>query len=138
MDDVAGLSKQIYSSKTSQESLDGAYALTDLMLSSVGFRGLAGYGVLAEIIKAALDKKNVGRREGAMFALGAMWERFPPKQRISEVVFLLQEQGLVACALDALADKNSAVKEGARYALDTLFAHLSPESKVFGLLSTLR
>ena len=137
MDDVAGISKQIYSSKTSQESLDGAYALTDLLLNSVGFRGLAGYGVLAEIQKAASDKKSAGRREGAMFALGAIWERFPPKQRISEVVFLLQEEGLVACALDALADKQSAVKEGARYALDTLFAHLSPESKVFGLLPQL-
>ena len=135
--DVEALTKQIYTSKTSQESLDAAYALTDLLLNSVGFRGLAGYGILAEITKAASDKKNAGRREGAMFALGAIWERFPPKQRTSEVVFMLQEQGLVACALDALSDKQSAVKEGARYALDTLFGHLSAESKVFALLPQL-
>lgn len=136
-DDISGLTKDIYTSKTSQASLDASYALTDVLLNSVGFRGLAAYGILAEILKAASDKKNAARREGSMFALGALFERFPPKQRISEVVFLLQEQSLVACALDALADKQSAVREGARYALDTLFSHLSPESKVFGLLPSL-
>ena len=104
-DDISGITQQIYMSKTSQESLDAAYTLTDALLNSVGFRGLAAYGILAEILKASADKKNAARREGAMFALGAVFERFPPKQRISEVVFLLQEQGLVACALDALADK---------------------------------
>jgi elongation factor 3 len=137
LDDIAGITKDIYTSKTSQASLDASYALVDALLSSVGFRGLTGYGILPEIVKAASDKKNVGRREGAMFALGAMFERFPPKQRISEVIFLLQEQGLVACALDALADKQSAVREGAQYALDALFSHLSPESKIFGLLPLL-
>ena len=138
-DDVAGLTKQIYTSKTSQESLDASYALTDALLNSVGFRGLGsdGYGILEEVLKAAVDKKTPARREGAMFALGAILERFPPKQKLSEVVFLVQEQGLVACALDALADKQSAVREGARYALDTLFSHLSPEAKVFGLLPCL-
>ncbi|TKA27612.1 hypothetical protein B0A50_04444 [Salinomyces thailandicus] len=136
-DDVASLTKQIYGSKTSQESLDASYALTDALLNSVGFRGLNGYGILAEIQKAATDKKTAGKREGAMFALGAIFERFPPKQKLSEVVFLLQNTGLVPCALDALADKQSAVKEGARYALDTLFAHLSSETKVFGLLPVL-
>ena len=137
LDDMAGFSKQIYDSKTSQQSLDGAYALTDALLNSVGFRGLAGYGVLSEIMKAATDKKSPAKREGAMFALGAIWEKFPPKQRLSEVVFLVQERGLVACALDALADKQSAVREGARYALDQLFGHLSSEAKVFGLLPCL-
>ena len=136
-DDIAGITKDIYTSKTSQASLDAAYALTDALLNSVGFRGLTGYGILPEMLKAASDKKNAARREGAMFALGAIFERFPPRQRISEVIFLLQEQGLVACALDALADKQAAVREGARYALDVLFSHLSPESKVFGLLPLL-
>ncbi|KAK5115124.1 hypothetical protein LTR62_001821 [Meristemomyces frigidus] len=136
-DDVVALTKQIYTSKTSQESLDAAYALTDALTNSIGFRGLSGYGIIPEIVKAATDKKSEGRREGAMFALGAIFERFPPKQKLSEIVFLLQEPGLVAGALDALADKKSAVKEGARYALDTLFSHLSPEAKVFGLLPTL-
>ena len=136
-DDISGITKQIYTAKTSQESLDASYALTDALLNSVGFRGLAAYGILEEIKKAASDKKNGARREGAMFALGAIFERFPSKQRISEVIFLLQEQGLVACALDALADKQPAVREGARYALDLLFTHLSPEAKVFGLLPLL-
>jgi len=138
-EDVADITKQIYTSKKSQESLDASYALTDVLLNSVGFRGLTGYGygILAEVQKAAADKKSVGKREGAMYALGAIFERFPPKQKLSEVVFLLQENGLVACALDALADKQSAVKEGARYALDTLFSHLSSEAKVFGLLPLL-
>jgi elongation factor 3 len=136
-EDVAGITKQIYGSKTSQESLDSSYTLTNVLLNSVGFRGFAAYGILAEIQKAAADKKNQGRREGAMFALGAIFERFLPKQKLSEVVFLLQEPGLVACALDALADKQSAVKEGARYALDTLFSNLSSEAKVFGLLPLL-
>ncbi|KAK3684523.1 [NU+] prion formation protein 1 [Vermiconidia calcicola] len=136
--DITDITTQIYTSKTSQVSLDAAYTLTDVLINSVGFRGLAGYGILGEILKAASDKKNAARREGAMFALGAVFERFPPKQRISEVVFLLQEQGLVSCALDGLADKQSSVREGAQYALDELFKHLSPESKVFGLLPLLQ
>ncbi|KAK4569634.1 [NU+] prion formation protein 1 [Recurvomyces mirabilis] len=136
-EDVSAFTKEIYGSKTSQASLDAAYALTDVLINSVGFRGLHAYGILPEIVKAAADKKSEGKREGAMFALGAMFEKFPPKQKLSEVVFLLQEPGLVSCALDSLADKKSAVKEGGRYALDTLFAHLSPEAKVFGLLPTL-
>lgn len=131
------MTAQIYSSKSSQDSLDAAYALTDAFLNSVGFRGLVGYGILAEIVKASADKKTAARREGAMFALGALFERFPAKQRLSEVVFMLQDPALVPCALDALADKQSAVKEGARYALDTLFTHLSSESKIFALLPLL-
>ncbi|KAK5110874.1 hypothetical protein LTR85_000712 [Meristemomyces frigidus] len=136
-DDVAGFTKQIYTSKSAQESLDASYALADGLLNSVGFRGLTEYGILAEILKAASDKKNAGKREGAMFALGAIVERFLPKQKLSEVVFMLQEHGLVACALDALADKQSAVKDGARYVLDTIFSNCSAEAKVFGLMPPL-
>ncbi|KAK4508785.1 hypothetical protein PRZ48_002524 [Zasmidium cellare] len=136
-DDVSQLTKSIYSSKTSQESLDASYALTDLLLNSVGFRGLTAYNILPEIAKAATDKKLPAKREGAMFALGAIFERFPPKARLSEVIFLLKEQNLVACALDALSDRQSAVKEGGRYALDALYAHLSAEAKVYGLLPLL-
>ncbi|WPG97899.1 ABC transporter domain-containing protein [Acrodontium crateriforme] len=135
--DVEALTKQIYTSKTSQESLDASYALTDALLNSVDFRGFAAYDILSEIQKAATDKKQPARREGAMFALGAIWERFPPKSKTSEIVFLLQELNLVPCALDALADKQSAVREGAKYALDNLFGHLSAESKVYALLPTL-
>ena len=136
-DDVATMTATIFSSKTSQESLDAAYALTDVLLNSVGFRGLEQYGVLKDIKAAANDKKNPGRREGSMFALGALFERFPPKERIAEVVFLCQEGHLVPLALDAMADKASSVREGARYALDALFDNLSPEAKVHGLLPVL-
>lgn len=138
-DDIAAITGEIYTSKTSQESLNASYNLTDALLNSVGFRGLTGYGygILPEVLKAASDKKNVAKREGAMFALGALLERFPRKQKISEVIFLLQEPKLVACALDALADKQSAVRDGARYALDELNSCLSPEAKVFGLLPLL-
>ncbi|KAK4982168.1 [NU+] prion formation protein 1, partial [Elasticomyces elasticus] len=136
-DDIAAISETIYNSKTSQPALDAAYALNDALLNSIGFRGLKGYGVLDDIKKAASDKKNVGRREGAMFALGAIFERFPPKQQLSEVVFLLQEDYLVALTLDALADKAPDVKASAKYALDELLKNLGPEAKVFGLLPLL-
>ncbi|KAF2773678.1 ABC transporter domain-containing protein [Teratosphaeria nubilosa] len=135
--DVASITQQIYTSKTSQEALDASYALTDLLLNSVGFRGLRAYNILPEAIKAAGDKKSAGKREGAMFALGAIIEKFLPKQKLSEVVFLPQEPGLVPCMLDALADKQSAVKEGAKYGLDTLFSQINAEAKVFGLLPIL-
>ncbi|KAK4634041.1 [NU+] prion formation protein 1 [Fulvia fulva] len=137
-DDVAHITNTIYTSKTSQESLDAAYALTDLLLNSVGFRGLTAYGILPGIVKAAADKKKTEKREGAMFALGAIFERFPPKARLSEAIFLVQETDLVKVALDALADRQSSVKEGARYALDALYGHLSPEAKVSGLLPLLQ
>ena len=139
MEDITDITQNIYTSKTSQASLDAAYSLTDVLLNSVGFRGLTsyGYGILPEVVKAASDKKNVARREGAMFALGAIFERFPRRQKMSEVIFLLQEQGMVGCALDALADKQAAVREGGRYAIDDFFNQLSPEAKVYGLLPLL-
>ncbi|KAF2857601.1 ABC transporter domain-containing protein [Piedraia hortae CBS 480.64] len=136
-EDIASLTDTIYKSKTSQASLDASYALTDVILNSVGYQGLHQFGILNEVTKAATDKKNAARREGAMFALGAIFERFPARQKLSEVVFLLQAPGLVPCALDALADKQSAVREGAQYALDALFKHLSAEAKVHGLLPLL-
>ncbi|KAF2157346.1 ABC transporter domain-containing protein [Myriangium duriaei CBS 260.36] len=135
--DVEVITNTIYTSKTAQESLDASYALTDLLTNSVGHRGLTGYGVLQEIKAAASDKKNGARREGAMFALGALFERFPPRQRLSEVVFLFQEDYCVSVALDALADKGASVKEGARYALDSLFDNLGPEARVMALLPLL-
>ncbi|GAB7356293.1 hypothetical protein MBLNU459_g7096t1 [Dothideomycetes sp. NU459] len=137
-DDVRTISNTIYTSKTAQESLDAAYALTDILLNSVGFRGLDEYGVLQDVRAAATDKKNPARREGAMFAVGALFERFPPKQRVSEVSFLLKDDSiLVVLALDAMADKTSSVREGARYALDAMFDNLGPEAKIHGLLPIL-
>ena len=136
-DDVADLINGILTAKTSHASVDAAYALTTVLQNSVGFRGLKGYGILEEIKKAATSKKDAVRREGAMNAIGAFFERFPRTQKLAEVVFLVQEDALVLLALDALSDKTASVKESARYALDALFDNLSAEAKVFGLLPVL-
>ncbi|KAF2648451.1 hypothetical protein K491DRAFT_722557 [Lophiostoma macrostomum CBS 122681] len=136
-EDVSSMLSSIFSAKTSHASVDAAYGLSTLLQNSVGFRGLNGYGILDEIKKAATDKKNAVRREGAMNALGALFERFPRAQKLGEVVFLVQDEGLVPTALDALADKAAPVKESARYALDALFETLSAEAKAFGLLPIL-
>ena len=60
-----------------------------------------------------------------------------PAQPIAEVIFLLQDGGIVIPALDALADKGAQVRESAQYALDALFTSLLPESLVVGLLPLL-
>ena len=136
-EEVYSILDTIFKSKTSQESVDASYALTNLMINSVGVRGFRAYGVLDEIKKAAADKKDGSRRESAMNLLGALFERFPPAQAMSEVVFLLHDGGVVSLALDALADKGAVVKESAQYALDALFKNLSPESMVAGLIPVL-
>jgi elongation factor 3 len=136
-DDVAAILNTVFTADKSQASLDAAYALVNVLHSSVGFRGLKAYGIFDAVRKAAGDKKNVGRREGAMFALGALFERLPPLQPISEVVFLLQEADLVRLTLDAMADKAASVKESAQYALDALFTNLKVEALVAGLLPAL-
>ena len=136
-EEVYSILDTIFKSKTSQESVDASYALTNLLINSIGFRGFRAYGVLDEIKKAAADKKDGARRESAMNLLGALFERFPPAQAISEVVFLLQNGGVVPLALDALADKGAVVRESAQYALDALFKNLSPESLVSGLIPVL-
>ncbi|PSN69019.1 hypothetical protein BS50DRAFT_330646 [Corynespora cassiicola Philippines] len=136
-EDVSSLLHGVFTAKTSNASVDSAYALSTLLQNSVGFRGLKSYGVFDEIKKAAADKKTPGRREGAMNALGALFERFPRAQKTAEIVFLVQEEGLVPLALDALSDKTSSVKESAQYALDELFRNLAAEAKVFGLLPVL-
>lgn len=137
LDEVSSFLDTIFKSKTSQESVDASYALTNFLINSVGFRGFRAYGVLDEIKKAAADKKDGSKRESAMNLLGALFERFPSAQAVSEVVFLLQDGGVVPPALDALADKGAVVKESAQYALDALFKNLSPESLVVGLIPVL-
>ncbi|KAF4509871.1 hypothetical protein G6O67_001809 [Ophiocordyceps sinensis] len=136
-EDVAAFIKTIFTAQTSAASVDASYGLCSLLLNSVGFAGLQQHGVLAEIKKAASDKKNGLRRESAQNLLGAIFERFPPKQPISEVVFLCQDDGMLACALDALADKGAVVREAAQYGLDALFSGLKPEALVVGLLPVL-
>jgi elongation factor 3 len=135
--EISGLLDTIFTAATSAASIDASYALTQILLNSVGFRGLQDYGILAEIKKAAADKKSGLRKESAQNLLGALFERFPPQQPISEVIFLLQDGGMLLCALDALADKGTVVRDAAQYGLDALFSHLSAEALVVGLLPVL-
>ena len=135
--DISSLLTSIFTAKTSQAALDDSYSLTKILIGSVGFRGLEGYGILQEIKKAAGDKRDGAKRESAMIILGAFFEVFPPAQRISEVIFLVQNGGVVNLALDALADKGAVVREAAQYALDALFKNLQPEALVVGLLPVL-
>ncbi|PTB64639.1 hypothetical protein BBK36DRAFT_1135870 [Trichoderma citrinoviride] len=125
-DDVAALLNTVFTATTSAASIDACYGLCELLLSSVGSAGLTTYGILAEIKKAAADKKNGLRRESSQNLLGAIFERFPPREALSEVVLLVQDAGTVPCALDALADKGAVVREAAH-----------PEALVVGLLPVL-
>ncbi len=135
--DVLALSETIFTTTSSQASLDASYALADLFISSTGFSALTNYGIIEEIKRSAADKKNAARREGSMFLLGALFERFPPKEPASEVTFLLEYADLVPITLDCLADKGSSVREGAVYALDVLYNNLKPESLTCALLPIL-
>ena len=128
--------QRAFAAETSQGSLDASYALTDAISQSLGWRALNEHGILAEIKKAATDKKNGARRESAMILLGALFERLPRPLPIVEVIFL-QPAGYVALALDALADKGGVVRESAQYALDALFENLKAEALVAGLLPVL-
>ena len=136
-EDVAALMNTIVTTENAQTSLDTAYALTDLLIKSTGVRGLVEYNLIPEIKKAATDKKNGTKRESAMFILGAMFERFPREQPLSEVAFLIQDGGLLNLTLDGLADKGGSVKESAQYAVDELYKNLDSEALVVGLLPAL-
>ncbi|PTB41474.1 uncharacterized protein TrAFT101_009916 [Trichoderma asperellum] len=136
-EDVAAFLNTIFTAQTSSASIDACYGLCELLLNSVGSAGLTQYGVLAEVKKAAADKKSGLRRESSQNLLGAIFERFPSRESLSEVVLLVQDASTVACALDALSDKGSVVREAAQYGLDALFANLSAEAQVVGLLPVL-
>ena len=136
-EDVSAFLETIFNAKTSAASVDASYALCELLLNSVGCAGLTQYGVVAEVRKAAADKKSGLRRESAQNLLGAILERFPPRQPLSETVLLIQDGGLVSVALDALSDKGAVVREAAQYGLDALFGNLSAEALVVGLLPAL-
>jgi len=136
-DEVHSVIKSITETENAQSALDNSYALTNLLLQTIGIKGLLTYDLIPPIKKAALDKKNGSKRESAMFILGAMFERFPRDQPLSEVVFLVQNGGVLNLVLDCLADKGPSVRESAQYAVDELFKNLSPEAKVIGLLPAL-
>ncbi|THC99632.1 hypothetical protein EYZ11_000899 [Aspergillus tanneri] len=136
-EEISSLVNTIFTAETSQQSLDASYALTNLLIQSVGCRAFQYYPILQEVRKAATDKKNGAKRESAMLILGALLELFPRQHPLSEVVFLLQDGGVLHLALDALADKGAVVREAAQYAIDALFACLKPESMVNALLPAL-
>lgn len=135
--EVASLLNTIFTAKTSQESLDASYALTNLLIQTTGYRGIKDFNLLTEIKKAAADKKNGVRRESAMLILGALFEVFPKQDRLSEVVFLIEDGGALGLALDALSDKGAVVRDAAQYAVDALFTMLRPESLVSAFLPAL-
>jgi len=137
-EEVGSILRTILQTDSAQTSLDASYALTNLLIQSVGIRGVLDYKLVAEIKKAAGDKKNGPKRESAMFILGAMFERFPREQPLSEFVFLVQDGGLFNLVLDGLADKGPSVRESAQYAVDELFKNLEPEAMVVGLLPALQ
>jgi elongation factor 3 len=136
-EDVSAFINTIFTAKTSAASIDACYGLCELLLNSVGFAGLTQFGILAEIRKAAADKKSGLRRESSQNLLGAIFERFLSRQPISEVILLLQDGGMIDCALNALSDKGSVVRDAAQYGLDAVFTALSPEALVAGLLPAL-
>jgi elongation factor 3 len=133
-EEVSSLLNTILAAQTSQQSLDASYALTNLLINSIGFRGLLSYNILPEVKKAATDKKNGAKRESAMLIIGALFEQFPRKDPLSEVVFLIQDGGFLNLALDALSDKGAVVRDAAQYAVDALFAGLKVESLINALL----
>lgn len=136
-EDVSSLINTVFAAETSQESLDASYSLTNLLIQRAGWRGLTSYNVLPEIKNAAADKKNGARRESAMLILGALFELYPRAHPLSEVIFLIQDGGILNVALDALADKGAVVRDAAQYAVDAVFACLKPESMVHALLPAL-
>ncbi|KAL5339774.1 P-loop containing nucleoside triphosphate hydrolase protein [Aspergillus crustosus] len=134
-EEISSLLQTVFSAQTSQQSLDAAYALTNLLIQSVGPFSFYTYNFLIpEIKKAATDKKNGAKREGAMLILGALLERLPSAHPLTEVVFLIQDGGVLGLALDALADKGAVVRDAAQYAIDALYGNLKPEAKVNALL----
>ncbi|KAG9240190.1 putative [NU+] prion formation protein 1 [Calycina marina] len=136
--EIATLLDTVFTAKTSKASVDAAYAVCDVLLASpVGFRGLKEFVIVDEIKKNAANKKSPERRECAQNLLGALFERFPPQQKISEVIFLFQDGGIFGLALDALSDKVAVVREATEYGIDALFKNLSSEALVVGLLPLL-
>jgi elongation factor 3 len=138
VEEVSSILRSIIDSESAQTSLDASYALTNLLIQSIGIRGVLSYDLIPAIKKAATDKKNASKRESAMFMLGAMFERFPREQPISEVVFLVRDGGLLHLVLDGLADKGSSIRESAQYAVDELFKNLELEAMAVGLLPALQ
>ena len=56
-EDVGALLTTISNTDNAQTALDTSYALTDLLIKSVGIRGLLSYGLIPEIKRMAADKE---------------------------------------------------------------------------------
>ena len=93
-EDLSPLTK-IFTAHTSSASIDDSYAFCNLLLETTGFRGLYQYGALDEVKSAAADKKSGLRRESAQNLLGALFETFPPREPVSEVIFLRDHGGIL-------------------------------------------
>jgi hypothetical protein len=135
-DHVSQLLTTIVATENAQVSVNSAYDLTDLLLNSVGPGSLVPNSVLDFTRRAAADKKNAGKRQGAMFITGALFERFPPKQPLSEMEFLVRHPEWLYMTLDGLADKTMEVRDAAQYALNELL-RLKAEPLAVGLLPAL-
>jgi elongation factor 3 len=141
LDKVNQLLTTTVTTDNAQVSVNTAYDLTELLLNSVGPRGLVSYNLLEFIRKAAGDKKSPAKRQGAMFIIGALFECFPPQQPLSEMVFLVQHAQWLYMPLNALADRTGEreeyVRNAAQYPLDKLLEQLKAESLAVGLLPAL-
>ncbi|KAI1841387.1 hypothetical protein JX266_012398 [Neoarthrinium moseri] len=136
--EIAAYRDTAFNASSSQASIDAAYALCAQLLETPGgYRGLQQYGILDDVKKAAADKKSGLKREGAQNLLGALFEKLPSQQPLSQVSFLVEDHAVLGCALDALSDKGTVVRDAAQYGIDALFSHLSAEALVVGLLPAL-
>ncbi|KAI5801233.1 ATPase component of ABC transporter [Geopyxis carbonaria] len=124
----------IFSSKTSQGSLDGATALANDIAANPATAHYVLAEVLPHVAKAAGDKKSGNNRESAMLVYGTFYETLPRTAPITEV--LLVEETIGIC-FDALADKGAVVRESAQYAIDALFGILKQPALVSGLLGSI-
>lgn len=131
------LLESIFNANTSNESIQRAYDLCNELVTGIGHRGLTDYGVVNRVKAGANNKKSGLERESAQNLLGALFEKITSKQPLSEVTFLSSQDGLIACALDALSDKGTVVRDAAQYGLDAIFGQLSAEALVVGLLPAL-
>lgn len=128
--DVDSYATQIFTAKTSQESLDASVALCNEIASCPANAHHVLNDLLPKVAKAAADKKSGTNRESAMIVYGALYESLPPKAPTSEVLLL----ETLAAVFDGLADKGAVVRESAQYAIDALFGVLKQPALVSGYL----
>ncbi|KAF3901602.1 hypothetical protein ABW21_db0204384 [Orbilia brochopaga] len=133
-EEVAALIHEMFTSSTSQGSLDAANKLFTIIVTPPHtFRSLTRFNILPVLAAAAADKKNGTKRESAMIAYSALYSIVTPAARCTEPLLL----NTIEVCLDGLADKGSVVKESAQYAVDIMFSILPIEALVSTLLPIL-